>query len=160
MNVYDYAIKMENDGEQYYRDQAARNEGKAINRVFLLLANAEQKHAELLRDRQSGLAVDTKITELSGDRNVFTMLDNFKTDVTSIPRQLDVYRLACEIEQKSIDQYKKLMDQAAAEADRQLLAFLVEQETQHFNLFDTLITLVGRPEEWVEHAEFGRREEY
>lgn len=160
MKLYDYAIKMELDGEQYYRDQAEKNQGQAIARVFTLLAKAEMKHAALLRSRQQGESVAKDLTDLAADQNVFSAMDDFKADVTSIPRQLDVYRLALDIEQKSIDQYKKLLDNAEADQDRQLLSFLVDQETQHYNLFDTLITLVSRPEEWVEDAEFGKREEY
>jgi rubrerythrin len=160
MKLYDYAIKMELDGEQYYRDQAAKNEGQAIERVFTLLAKAEMKHAALLRSRQQGESVNKEMADLTADKNVFSALDDFKADVTSIPRQLDVYRLALDIEQKSIDQYKKLLATAETDQDKQLLSFLVDQETLHYNLFDTLLTLVGRPEEWVEDAEFGKREDY
>ena len=160
MKLYDYAIKMELDGEQYYRDQAEKNKGHAIERVFTLLAKAEMKHAALLRSRQQGESVDKEMADLAADQNVFSALDDFKADVTSIPRQLDIYQLALGIEQKSIDQYKKLLETAATDPDRQLLSFLVDQEKQHYNLFDTLITLVGRPEEWVEDAEFGKREDY
>ncbi|MDW7656675.1 MAG: ferritin family protein [Bacillota bacterium] len=160
MNLYDYAIKMEIDGEQYYRDQAEKNQGQAIRRVFTLLAEVEMKHAALLRSRQEGEAVDKEMAEMTADQNVFSALNDFKADVTSIPRQLDVYRMALEIEQKSIDQYKKLLDNAKTDQDKQLLSFLVDQETQHYNLFDTLTTLVKRPEDWVEDAEFGKREDY
>ncbi len=159
MNLYDYAIKMEVDGEKYYREQAKKNEGHPISRVFLILAKAEQKHADLLRRRRD-LTVDTLLPDKEAEQNIFTAMADFKADVTSIPRQLDVYRLAIEVEKKSIDLYKKLLAEAETEEDKKLLAFLVEQETEHYNLFDTLLTLVERPEEWVEDAEFGRREEY
>ncbi len=159
MNLYEYAIKMEIDGEKYYRDQAAKNEGHPISRVFLILAKAEEKHADLLR-RRKDLTAETVLPDQEAEKNIFNAMADFKADVTSIPRQLDVYRLALEVEQKSIELYKKMLAEADNEQDKKLLRFLVEQETDHYNLFDSLLTLVERPEEWVEDAEFGHREDY
>jgi hypothetical protein len=50
--------------------------------------------------------------------------------------------------------------EAKDEKDKVLYEFLVLQETKHHLLFDELVKIVSRPEEWVEDAEFGVREEY
>ena len=160
MNLYDYAIKMELDGEQYYLQQAEGNREHAISRVFTMLAGVERKHARLLQKRAEGASVDAELAVMADDRNVFTELESFKADATSIPRQLDVYEKALAIEQKSVVQYEKLLDTAVEEADKVLLRFLIEQERQHYDLFENLLVLVRRPEEWVENAEFGQREDY
>jgi rubrerythrin len=51
-------------------------------------------------------------------------------------------------------------EQADRDQDRSLLQFLIGEEKKHAELFDQLVILVQRPEDWVEHAEFGRRPEY
>lgn len=160
MNLYDFAIKMEQDGEKYYLEQAASHKGHAISRVFTLLAGAEQKHARLLQKRAEGLNVTAELSLLTDDRNVFNELEDFKADVTSIPRQLDIYAHALDLEEKSVAQYEELLDKMAASEDQELLRFLIDQEKQHYELFDTLLTLLRRPEDWVEDAEFGKREDY
>ena len=160
MNLYDYAIKMELDGEQYYRDQAAKNDGQPISRIFILLADAEQKHAALLRNRAQGLAFEQDLADLASEENIFNALDDFRADATSIPRQLDAYRMALDIEKKSIDHYAALLAKANTESDQKLLSFLVDQEKQHYRLFEELVVMVRRPEDWVEDAEFGHREDY
>ena len=43
---------------------------------------------------------------------------------------------------------------------KMLFHFLIQQETRHVNLLEELVKQVKRPEEWVESAEFGTREEY
>ena len=37
MNIYEYAMKLEKDGEIYYRDLAEKIEDKAIKTIFILL---------------------------------------------------------------------------------------------------------------------------
>lgn len=91
--------------------------------------------------------------------NVFTSIADFKIDVSTIPRQLAVYRLAFEIELKSIDVDTNLLDRADTAHNRNLLQYLISQEQQYFVLIDELIILVQRQEVWVENVEFGRHPE-
>ena len=65
-----------------------------------------------------------------------------------------------DIEEKSIDLYKKLRSESDQAEQQKLLDFLIKQEKDHFALFEELTELVERPEAWVEDAEFGNREEY
>jgi rubrerythrin len=159
MNTFEFAIKMEIDGEKYYSEQAEKNAENPMGRVFAILAKAEQKHANLLSSR--GQDMQTSADDVPVDaENVFATLAAFKTDVSTIPNQLDVYRFALELEQKSIDLYTEMHNQADNDQDRSLLQFLIGEEKKHADLFDQLVILVQRPEDWVEHAEFGRRPEY
>ncbi|NLO36950.1 MAG: ferritin family protein [Clostridiaceae bacterium] len=160
MNLFDYAIKMEREGEQYYREQAARNPDHAISRVFTLLAEAEVKHAQLLQRRADRLSVDQDLAALRSDKTFFASLDDFKTGAITIPRQVDVYEMALGLEKKSIEEYTRLKETTTDTADQQLLDFLIEQEEQHYALFEQLVTLLRRPVDWVEDAEFGKRDEY
>jgi rubrerythrin len=78
-------------------------------------------------------------------------------DVKSDPGQLDVYRLAMEKEKQSVDLYKKLLSES--EGDKALFKFLIAQEEAHYKIMELIVKLVSRPNEWVESAEFGIREE-
>ena len=159
MNTFEFAFQMEIDGEKYYSEQAEKNSDNPMGRIFSILAKTEQKHAVLLSSRNQDLLTSANINQ-SDNENVFHSLADFKVDVSTIPNQLDVYRFALELEQKSIDLYTDLLSRADNDRDRSLLQFLIVQEQQHYTLFDELVTLVQRPEDWVEHAEFGRRPEY
>jgi rubrerythrin len=44
MNIYEYAMKLEKDGERFYRDLAEKIEDKGIKSIFIMLAEEEIKH--------------------------------------------------------------------------------------------------------------------
>ncbi|HKL99144.1 MAG TPA: ferritin family protein [Mobilitalea sp.] len=161
MNGLDNAINMELEGKRYYEEQAANNKENELYTVFMLLADSESKHAELLLKRK-------KLEELSLEeksvvfeiKSVFTGLVDFNTSMLKSPSQLDAYRLAVSQEEKSIELYQDMLKNAADQKDKALFEFLLKQEKEHLILFEELVAMLIRPEEWVEAAEFGVREEY
>ena len=63
MDIYEFALQMEKDGEDYYRDQALKEGNKGLKNIFTFLADAEAQHgavehecgvAGLLVDRRAG----------------------------------------------------------------------------------------------------------
>lgn len=161
MSMLHVALQMELDGEQYYLKQAGLNKENAMNRAFQLLADAEKQHARLLRSKLTG--EDNKWAEellSAGSVNLFTNKADFKRSAEVLPGQLEVYVVALEMEQKSIDLYQEMLNEAKDEKTVQFLQFLLDQEHEHFNLFDELTTLLRRPRDWVENAEFGPRIDY
>lgn len=161
MSKLAFALQMEIDGEQFYLTQAEKNQNNAMHRAFVLLAQAERKHAELIRrllkSKTEGFSDDLLPAEAA---NPFTAKNDFHRDAAAVPDQLTVYTVAMDIEQKSIDLYQGLLVEATDELEQKILKYLVAQEQQHLAFFEELATLLQRPKEWVEDAEFGPREEY
>ncbi|PKM49062.1 MAG: rubrerythrin [Firmicutes bacterium HGW-Firmicutes-6] len=161
MNSIEFAIKMELDGEKYYREQAENNQDNSLNAVFLLLAEDENGHAKLLKNEREKIRYDLADNKILADTsNVFKDKGDFKNKFEKIPNQIDVYRMALQMEKDSIELYQKFFTETSDEQTKKLFGYLVKQEENHFKIFDNLITLVERPDEWVEDAEFGPREEY
>ena len=48
--VLEYLLKVEKDGEEYYRDLAAKAPNKGFQRIFTMLADEEQKHYAAIED--------------------------------------------------------------------------------------------------------------
>jgi|WetSurMetagenome_2_1015567.scaffolds.fasta_scaffold157788_3 rubrerythrin len=162
MNPLEFAIQMENDGEQFYRKQAGIYKDTVLAVIFLKLAAAEQKHAELIRGHLAGFTdVMPENEPLSSLTNIFSDMADFRRQARNLPDQLDVYRLAVGVEQRSVDLYTELLrGAAAASADEVMLSFLLKQETDHLALFDELAEFLRTAGEWVEAAEFGTRKDY
>lgn len=161
MNSLVYAIEMERQGEQYYRQQAASNGNNRLQVVFNLLADEEVKHAELLEKyvvHAVGELKESKALELAS--NVFAEMKDFENEYSAVPKQLDAYRAALGVERRSIELYRRLRDEADSQSDTDLFAFLVKQEEDHYAIVEDLVILVRRPTQWVEAAEFGLRKEY
>ena len=158
MDILEFAINMELDGEKYYNEQAALNQDNSLNSVFLMLAKDENNHAKILRSRSQGAPYELNELVLSTTKSVFQEMVDFKIETKQKPEQVDLYRLALEKEKQSIDLYIKLLSEA--NADRELFQFLIKQEEEHFEIIEEIIKMVNRPNDWVESAEFGIRKEY
>jgi rubrerythrin len=158
MDVLKFAIDMELEGEKYYREQAGKNSKNGLGAVFTALADDERGHAKLLTDKAKGLSYEAKASGKSPAQNVFDGLGDFKLDTKSNPEQADLYWMALEKEKQSIELYRDLLSKS--ETDKGLYEFLIAQEEAHYKIMEDIARMVNRPNEWVESAEFGVREEY
>ncbi|HHX62869.1 MAG TPA: ferritin family protein [Epulopiscium sp.] len=161
MNVLAVAIAMEVDLEQYYLKQAEMNKDNSLNNVFTMLAKDEREHANILRSKSEELSYELKASEtLVESKRLFKEIENFALDIKELPTQLDSFRLALEMEKKSIDAYEKILAETTDEKAKGLFEFLINQEKDHYKIIEQLVIHLTRPEEWVEDAEFGVREDY
>ena len=161
MNRLALAIQTEVDGEQYYLKQAGLNQDNPLAKVFNILAATEKRHADLLRTvATQSLPADYDVDSDQERSTLFSCLDDFKSGSFLMPGQLDAYQAALEMEQKSVALYESLLLQPESQEEKRLLTYLVQQEKDHVKLVENLIILLERPRDWVESAEFGKREEY
>ena len=161
MEILQFAIAMELDGEKYYSAQAAKNEGNPLQTVFRSLAKDEAKHAMLLQSKVDSTPYTlVDHDDLTGQLSLFYQSDDFKNAVEALPDQVEVYMTALDLEKKSIDLYTDMYGKASDNEAKELFNFLIEEEKHHFAVIEELYHHVNRPNEWVESAEFGVREEY
>lgn len=161
MDIMQFAIAMELDGEKYYLQQAAKNEGSPLQTVFLSLAKDEAKHAKLLQSRADGQPYTlVNHDDLTEQISLFYKSDDFKSTVTALPNQVELYQTALDFEKKSIDLYSDLRCKANDVLATELFDFLIGEEKHHYSIIEDLYHYANRPNEWVESAEFGVREEY
>lgn len=161
MDILQFAIQMEKDGEQYYQQQAAKNEGNALQTIFLSLAKDEAKHAKLLISKTADEPyVLEPQAELSSQLSLFYESPDFQSAVKEMPDQAALYHEALELEKRSINLYQDLLTKVGDAASKELFTFLIGEEQYHFNILEEMYRHVNRPNDWVEAAEFGVREEY
>ncbi|NLJ40347.1 MAG: ferritin family protein [Clostridiales bacterium] len=161
MHLLEFALKMELDGEKYYMEQAEKFKDTNLHIVFKALARDERKHADIIRFRMDRVAPDLLDSDaLDQYRNVFQGAGDFKSAIKFTLDQLDIYYLALEKEQESIDLYKKMLSEAANYYDQRTFQFLIKEEESHLEILDDIVSHVSKARDWVEDAEFGIREEY
>ena len=110
MNVLEFAINMENDGERYYREQAELNRDNGLFVVCSMLADDEMNHAVLLKSRYENREYELE-RDSAVDRvgNVFSGLVDIGLEEKEVPGQLDFYRMAAERERESVALYCDLL---------------------------------------------------
>ena len=160
MNIFEYAMQMEKDGEEYYRQLARQTDNKGLQTILTMLADEEVKHYNAIERMQTTEPHMEEATILTDARNIFVQIkesgDSFDFDI----KQTDLYRKAQDIEKESRDFYTGKADEVTEEYQRELFLKLAEEERKHYFLLDNIIEFVSRPEYWLENAEFFHLEEY
>lgn len=161
MRILTEAIRIKQEGESYYHAEASKHAHSALAVVLNLLEEDEKRHAMLLmasRDELPFELVDSGVSKKVAE--LFSGVEEVKDDIPATIDQADIYYAAWQMEKKSAQQYEHLLDICENPDHKALYAFLVDQETMHARLMEELYRHVNRPNEWVEDAEFGLREEY
>ena len=162
MNIFEFAIKMEIDGEKFYKDQAKKYADSNLETICLLLAKDEARHAVALTNQyEHGNFRVNGLKDLDYEKNVYHDAKDLTSNIHVNPTQLDFYLEALKKEKESIELYEDYLKKTQDDAEIELFKYLIKQEQHHFNLLDDLSNMLTHAEEWVEDAEFGiRREEY
>jgi rubrerythrin len=161
MDIYDYAMQMEKDGENYYRDIAARSGNKGLKNILTMLADAEVKHYDLFNRMQQNQAVQVgDSTLLQGVKNVFAIMRE-EGDVKGISgSEADLYRKAQELEQRTEDFYREKAAEVLDAGQKGALLRIAAEEGKHYLILERIIEFVTRPDHWLENAEFYHLEDY
>lgn len=161
MNVYDYAMEMERDGELYYRELAAQTENAGLRTVLNMLADAEVQHRHLfaaMKEKRAAVPAESKIIE--GVINVFRKLrDEGGAGGTDVS-EADLYRKAQALEAKTRDFYLERAGEETDEGRRAAFLAIAEEEKRHFRIMQGIVDFVSQPEQWIENAEWYHLEDY
>ena len=161
MDVYDFAMQMEKDGEDYYRECAAKSASAGLSGILLMLADAEVTHRELFRrmkKREDAVLPDSAL--LDQVKNVFIEVREREGAGGARSSEVELYRKALELERKSWELYGSAADQASSPAEKLLFERIAVEERRHYRIVEGIIDFVSRPEQWLENAEWHHIEDY
>jgi len=160
MDIFEYAMQMEKDGENYYRQLVQQTANKGLKTILTMLADEEVKHYNAIDKMETGESQMTETTILADAKNIFVQLkdsgEGFDVEIS----QIDLYKKAQDIEKKSRDFYLEKANEVGQNYQKELFLKLAEEEKKHYFLLDNIIEFVSRPEHWLENAEFCHLEEY
>ena len=159
MNIYDFAMQMEQDGERFYRGLADKAASTGIKRILTLLADDEVKHYDAVKGMAAEASPEMTDSEiLSQAKSIFANMQDTAFDLGGT--QVDLYRQAQEIERKSQEFYLEQADKSADPVRKALLTRIADEEKRHYFLLDQIIEFLNRPQTWMENAEFTHLDEY
>jgi len=156
MNVYEYAMKVEVEGEQYYRNLAKECDDAGLRQVFNMLADEEVKHFKTFEAMRNNAPIPTQEESdiFLNAKSIFEKFQGEKTCNNLEKDQVEAYKRALQLEEKSYEFYV----QKAAEIDNpeQKAAFLkiAKEEEYHKTLMENIIEYITNPERFIESAEF------
>lgn len=160
MDIFEYAMQMEKDGEDYYRQLAQQTKNEGLKTILIMLADEEVKHQNVIEKMKKEKTQLAQTTILNDARNVFAQLKESGEKFDFNVEQKEIYIKAQDIEKKSQDFYTEKANEIKDEYKKDIFLRLAEEEKKHCFLLENIIEFVSRPETWLENAEFHHLDEY
>ncbi len=162
MNVFDYAMKMEQDGKAFYEDMSKRCSIAGLRNIFSMLADDEQKHYEVILNLKQKTGnndmADSKVLEYS--KNIFSDLTAEKERPDTMKEDLEGYRYAMKIEADSVRFYESAARKERKSSVKSLLLRIAEEEKKHFNIVENIYDFVLSPKYFLAWGEFSNLKEF
>jgi rubrerythrin len=162
MNILDFALEIEQEGIDLYKQLAKVTIVRELSGIFLFLADEEKRHYEIVDAWRNNTDVPRldEVSILGDPENVFKKLsENFYAFNIPTTNYYDAYSKACCFEEKSIAFYTNLLDQSK-DGQKGLVEKIIDQEKEHALFFINLLEFLRHPGEWLENAEWYHLEEY
>jgi len=160
MNIFEYAMQMEKDGEDYYRQLAQQTANKGMRTILTMLADEEVKHYNTIEKMKTAKPQMAETTILTDVKNVFIQIKESNEKLDFDMKQTELYKKAQDIEKESRDFYLDKANEVKEKYQKEVFLRLADEETKHYFLLENIIEFVSRPETWLENAEFYHLEEY
>jgi rubrerythrin len=161
MDIFQYAMQMEADGEDFYRTAAQESKHRGIKAILTMLADDEARHYNVIEKMKSAEPLQLPDTTILTDaKNIFVQMKESGEKFTSQTSQIMLYKKALDIEKKSRDFYTEKANEVMDEDQKELFLKLAQEEQKHYVLLENIIDLLSRPDAWLENAEFYHLDEY
>ncbi|MBT1072539.1 ferritin-like domain-containing protein [Pelotalea chapellei] len=154
MNIIECTIRMKEQARDHYRQLADRVAGAELQRIFSLLAAAEEEHIQRLRvigqevESSSTAAVDEGACRF----NPAIGLVDPELELENDP---DAYRHVLKEEEDTIGFLEQVRSQTDNEQTRWLCGMLAEKEREHLTMLANIYSFVEEPRTYLEWGEFG-----
>lgn len=159
MNIYAYALKMEKDGEEFYRKMAAETSDTGLKTILTMLADQELKHYNAIMEMHKGACGMADADVLADAKNIFSDMKGQKV-FDADQKQIDTYRKAQEIEKQSEKFYAIKAIEVDEPSQKRLFGRLAREEKKHYFLLENIIEFLSSPQQWLENAEWYHLDEY
>jgi rubrerythrin len=161
MDILEFAMQMEKDGERYYHGLEKNSSNKKIGNIFNELAENELTHYEIFKAMKKGQTpVPAGTTVIENAKNIFSGLDKEAFKNREAPAEVETYLKALAMEKKSIEFYEEKSGELKDKAQQSILGKIIEEERRHYFLLENMVEFVNSPYTWLENAEWNNLNEY
>ncbi|KHD08225.1 hypothetical protein PN36_19415 [Candidatus Thiomargarita nelsonii] len=158
MNILDYAMQVEKEGEAQYRLMAERSNNPGMKKILIELADSEVEHYNVFH----AIRENSNIPEINEAilPNVKKIFSGMKADNGVNANEIDQFRNA-QLHEKSIQEfYLQKAEEVDAPSLKMMLLKIAEEEGKHYKVLGGLIDFLSRPEQWLEDAEWHQIDDY
>ena len=161
MNVFEFALRMEEDGKRFYETLAAETAVPELKRIYSLLASAEEEHRKAIESIKHDTApgnADSKI--LANVKNVFQGLLERKNILEMLERDHEGCRRAIRLAMAGIKLYDKMAAMETSPATAKILGMLAKEERRHLEIMENIYDFVEAPKDFLAWGESSNLREF
>lgn len=155
MNVYEYAMKVEKEGEAYYREMASNSPNAGLKKIFSMLADEEVKHYNVFKRMMQKSDIKVEDLNLITDtKTIFETLLEEKDNVNFDAQQIKFYKDAIAREENSEKYYLEKAKELEDENEKAIFIEIAKEEVKHKRVLEEIVLFLEEPDNWIASAEF------
>jgi rubrerythrin len=162
-DVFEFAMKMEEDGRNYYLENAEKTDNPLLKKVLTELADDELKHYNIfkaLRDSQAAeYKEEEKTTILGTVKNVFETMKAEGKELSFGGDSRAIWETAREVEKKAEAFYREKAGELTDESQINILNRIADEEHRHWVTMENVLQFLDHPKQWLADAEWSSLEE-
>ena len=157
MNALEVARKMETDAIKFYTEAAAKTKYEAGRKMLLSITEDEKRHLVLISELIKGMNITLgDVSPMKRVKTVFeSMKDQMMKKVAASKDELDAFRIAMQMEKEGKKFYQKSLDAATTDKEKALFRRLIEEEQQHYEIFENTYSHLSDTGNWFLWEERG-----
>lgn len=161
MDIFEFGMQAEKDGEAFYRDLAAKCTIPGMKKILTMMADDEAEHYEVFKSlKEKGGYKLAGSTVIKDAKNIFAEMKEKGTTLNLEGNEVELYKQAVEVEDKNEAFYREKAEETDDPAVKEILIRIADEERHHAVLMENMVIFLSRPESWLENAEFTHLDEY
>ena len=161
MNVFDCAIKMEEEARKNYEKLADAATVPELKNLFTMLAAAELEHRDALVEiKESNKSPKAQFKALKEASCLFKPLLAKRDLMAELKEVPDAYQHVVKEEEKGASLYEELAANAKDEGTREILIKIAAEERKHLSIVENIYSFVESPKNFLAWGEFSNLKEY
>ncbi|MFC1512585.1 ferritin family protein [bacterium] len=139
--LLEFAIRIEENGETFYKDMAWKNNNEKIKELFNYLADEETKHKDTFKSMLEKIEdyepmeayPDEYFLYLReyADEHIFNDTNNLSKKIESLKTDLEILDFAVTIEKDSILYYMEMKNLVSSN-DKNVIENIIQEERMHY----------------------------
>lgn len=160
MNIFDCAIKIEEEAKTYYEGLEAECRLPEMKHLFSMLAASEDEHRESLIKLKAGVAPETaRLDALDGASCRFRPLVTERELLEEVENDPDLYLFTVKKEEQEIRFYEELASMEGDETTRKSLLMLAQEGRRQLSIMENIYDFVEAPRNYLAWGEFSNLRE-
>lgn len=160
MNVFEFAMKMEKDGQNFYESESAKTKNPALKKIWLQLASDEIKHYEIFKRFRDGDVQEAKAMSelgtqiLNTAKTVFELLPKTGSDFNFGDDVIAAWTKAQHLETETEQFYREKSTEEKLPEVKRAFSLLADEEHKHVVLIEHVLEFLHQPKSWLDDAEW------